>query len=344
MAKWKCFDRDRRMQLEALYRAGHTKKEMAAILGCHLSTIYRELNKGTTTFRDYQYRTVTFYSASRADAITTQRRSNCGASLKLPANPQLADYIRRRIKYYKYSPAAIAAELRNSDLGYVCKDTIYRYIHKRYFDGLRMSDLPNKGKYKKKSAPRPVKPNRYGRSIELRPPEIAARSSFGHWEMDSVVGTRTGSASLLVLTERSTRLELVFKMPDRTAASVHRVMDKLRRSGAFGSLIRTITMDNGAEFASVWNYEKYGISCYYCHPFCSSERGSNENANRLIRRWYGKGESLRAVTASDVLYVVRWMNTYPRAILGWKNASQAFKSACDENNIIIPPYFSQFLS
>lgn len=343
MATWKCFDHDKRVQLEALYRAGHTKKEMAAILGCHLSSIYRELKKGSVSQLGRDLKPFVTYSASYADIITRQRRSNCGCSLKLPSEPALTDFICRRLKYYKYSPGAISAELRRSDLGYVSKQTIYRYIQSRYFDGVRLSDLPHGGKYRRLPAARPVRSNRYGRSIELRSPEISQRSTFGHWEMDTVIGTRSGAGALLVLTERLTRYEMIFKLPDKGAAGVHRVLHQLRRKGAFGSIIKTITMDNGSEFASVHQFERYGISCFYCHPYCSSERGSNENNNRLIRRWLPKGTPLRSVTASDCALLARWMNTYPRGILGGKTSLQALLEACEKENINLPDKICNFL-
>ena len=86
------------------------------------------------------------------------------------------------------------------------------------------------------------------------------------------------------------------------------------------------------------------VCSYYCHPFTSCERGSNENANRMIRRWFKKGRSLASVTQEDCTAVARWMNTYYRASLGWKTPAEAFKDACAAEGIKISPYLSQFLS
>lgn len=108
-------------------------------------------------------------------------------------------------------------------------------------------------------------------------------------------------------------------------------------------------MDNGVEFSNAHRLENSPTGyrrtyCYYCHPFTSCERGSNENANRMIRRWFKKGRSLAAVTQADCIAVSRWMNTYYRASLGWKTPAEAFKSACAAEGIKISPYLSQFLS
>lgn len=349
---WTCFDDRRRAQLEVLQRAGHTKKEMAAILGCHLSTIYRELKRGRCRQYTGDYREYYVYSSVVAGDDCRRRRSNCGVPTKLEGNDELAEFLERRIIRDHYSPAAVSVELRQSELGYLCKDTIYRYVHRRLLPSLRVSHLPERGKRKApaKKIDGEKKSPRYGRSIEARPASVAARSDFGHWEMDCVIGKLAGQhESLLVLTERLTRAELVFKLPKKDAASVVSVLDLLTVNCSFSKLFKTITMDNGSEFAWADRMEhtragKRRTFCYYCHPFTSCERGSNENANRLIRRWYPKGCSLASVTGADCLRLSRWMNTYPRQILGWKTASERFLEACAVENIKISPYFSQFLS
>lgn len=351
---WKCFDAEKRAQLEVLIRAGHSKQEMAALLGCHVSTIYREIKRGQCKQRHWDLWEYYVYSREVAEADARKKRANCGAPMKLGGNLQLAAYVERRIIQDRWSPAAVAAELRRSDLGYLCEDTIYRYIHRRIFKTLRPSHLPEKGirkhpwpddKKKEKRQQRQA-----GTSIEARPAEVAARNTFGHWEMDCVIGKARGQdQSVLVLTERLTRAELCFKLPRKDSSSVVDALDYLSRRCSFSRIFKTITMDNGSEFANSRRLErlpsgKRRTRCYYCHPYCSSERGSNENANRLIRRWFKKGRSLSAVDNAQCLQVARWMNTYPRQLLGWKTPSEAFQEACGREGIKISPYLSQFLS
>ena len=348
---WKCFDEKRRAQLEVLIRAGHSKKEMAAILGCHISTIYREIKRGECMLRHWDLYEYPVYSVCVAEDDARKKRANCGAPLKLGGNLQLAAYVERRIIQDRWSPAAVAAELRRSDLGYLCEDTIYRYIHRRIFTTLRPSHLPDKGIRKHPHKTKPKRPKKQvGTSIEKRPSEVAARNTFGHWEMDSVVGKIRGTdQSILVMTERLTRTELCFKLPRRDSASVVDVLDYISRRCSFSRIFKTITMDNGAEFSNVRRLERTPSGrrrtrCYYCHPYCSSERGSNENANRLVRRWFKKGRSLSAVGNAECLQVARWMNTYPRQVLGWKTPSEVFCEACAAEGVKISPYLSQFLS
>ena len=172
-----------------------------------------------------------------------------------------------------------------------------------------------------------------GETIENRPKEVKDRETFGHWEMDSVIGKRGSKAALVVLTERLTRYGLVFKVPDHTMESVVRVLDRLeRRMGKdFRQVFQSITVDNGSEFQDCAGMERSlrrrtpRTRIYYCHPYSASERGSNENMNRIVRRFFPKGTSFDEVTAAQVAQAENWMNSYPRAILGWRSAGALFE-------------------
>lgn len=352
MTRWKWFDHDRRMQLEALLRAGHSKREISRLLGCHISTVYRELRNGDCLLRTHDLKEYHAYSAYAADDRSRKRRKNCGAPLKAAANDELLSYISQKLKEERRSPAWVAASLRSSDLGYLCEDTIYRYLHRGLLRA-RPSDLPEHGIRKhpwKQDSSTSKRKVPLGTSIELRPHIIGERSTFGHWEMDSVVGKAKGlSESIIVMTERLTRMELIFKVPRKDSASVIVVLDRLQRRSDFRRIFKSITTDNGAEFSNSKRMEyspagRRRTYCYYCHPFTSCERGSNENANRMIRRWFKKGSSLAAVTQADCTAVARWMNTYYRASLGWKTPADVFRDACSAEGINISPYLSQFLS
>ena len=149
--------------------------------------------------------------------------------------------------------------------------------------------------------------------------------------MDCVVGT--GRACLLVLTERHSRMQRIFKMPAKTQANVVAVLNRLERKhkGAFSRLFKTITVDNGGEFLDAFGME---ASCrktnakrttvYYAHPYSAWERGSNENANRLIRRFVPKGTDIGKLSKQDVARIEYWMNHYPRRLFGYRSAFSVF--------------------
>jgi len=143
--------------------------------------------------------------------------------------------------------------------------------------------------------------------------------------MDTVYSGKGGSpACLLTLTERTVRVEITRKIPDRTAQSVQAELDAMERqmgSRTFRDLFKSITADNGAEFSDVEALER-SVLCtlprtrlYFAHPYCSSERGTNENHNGIIRRFIPKATDIGKVSKTAVRQTQDWMNTYPRKIL-----------------------------
>ena len=152
-----------------------------------------------------------------------------------------------------------------------------------------------------------------------------------HWEMDSVLSAKEGGSKkrFLTMTERMSRADLMFLMPDGTMASVVAVLDTLEKKlGAvnFRRIFQTITVDNGSEFqdwegmTQTMDGERTHI--YYCHPYSAFERGSNENGNRMIRRRVPKGTDFTGITEADTLEVQRWVNEYPCGILSGRSAGR----------------------
>ena len=139
--------------------------------------------------------------------------------------------------------------------------------------------------------------------------------------------------ALFVLSERLTRNEIIMKIPDQTSASIVAALNKLeRRYGKrFSQIFKSITFDNGSEFAdcagierSVYGKNRKRTKAYYCHPYSAYERGTNENINKMIRRFLPKGTDFRKVTAAYIRRVETWINNYPREILGFATASDLF--------------------
>ena len=138
-----------------------------------------------------------------------------------------------------------------------------------------------------------------------------------------VVGNAKTRPVLLTLTERFSRQELIFRLPNKKAATIRSVFDQLERNLLdFRKRFKSITTDNGSEFLE---YEKlresiYGgtrFQLYYCHSYAAWEKGSNENHNRMIRRWFPKGTDFTHISPEQIAEVQEWMNNYPRKILGW---------------------------
>lgn len=315
-----------RLQIEVLLRAGHSKKEIAQLIGCSLATIYNDLHRGMTTYITTDLVYYAGYSAQRAHDLVSRRRSKCGRALSLGHDYDLAYFIQYCLVYLKWSPSAISAWLRShQDVFTVspCRSTIENWIRAGYLGGVSLR--PVKKRIRTYKQPKMVVP--LDRSIRSRPHEADIRMP-GHWELDTVVGSNAKKASsvnskscLLVATERSSRFEIIRKLPDRSSASVAKALhDMLQTEPSFRPL--SITSDNGTEFRSEACFAAVPCSWYFADPYRSSQRGSNENANRLIRRWFPKGSTFDAVSPARIQELQRWMNELPRKIHGFRTAAQ----------------------
>lgn len=326
-----------RTQIETLVRANRTAKEIAAQLHRGVSTIYRELQRGKCECMDYEWRFHKAYGADKAAADAHQKARNRSHDLKLGKDYKLAEYIEMQMDG-KTSPAVIARRIQKQSFSCtVSKNTIYDWIRKGYLN-TDESKLPQGKTKRKPKAPRnkPQAKNILKPSIEHRPSEIALRDAVGHWEMDTVVGTQKGkSTCLLVLTERKTRFELVYRLNTKSARCVVDTIGRLRKhlKQDFTKIFKTITVDNGTEFSDNKGIEQNKVNLYYCHSYSSWERGSNENQNKLVRRHIPKGKSMKNVTQKQAKQIQDWMNDYERAILGWQTPREVFLADLSKHGI-----------
>ena len=250
------------------------------------------------------------------------------------ANIELIRFIEEMIIKHKFSPSAALAEARKKgyDVNF-CEKTLYNYIDEGIFMNLTNDDLPVK-KLGKKRMYRHVRAanNPKGKSIEERPAEAESKEVFGHWELDTVVGKQGTKSALLVMTERSIGIELVRKIESKSQECVVAELDKLERnlgSKNFREIFKTITCDNGCENLNFEEMERSVLTniprthVYYAHPYSAWERGANECANKLIRRFIPKGSDISKFPKKFISYVQKWMNSYPRKKLDWLSPFEA---------------------
>ena len=332
--KWKQISVQERYQIEALLKAKHSIREIAQQLGYDRRSIQREKARGLVEQVDYQWRERRLYLADAAQRKSDERAANKGRPLAIGHNHALSHELERLIVKERYSPDAALGWLRQygePGIVTICTKTLYRYIDCALFAGVSNKDLPVKreGKKRHRHLQRKAYNNIKGKSIEQRPEHVMLRMEEGHWEMDCVVGKPGTRACLLVLTERVARQELIFKMKSKTQDCVVAVLDRLeRRYGTrFTAHFKTITVDNGCEFLdgermerSIRSPSKKRTNLYYAHPYCAWERGSNENQNKLIRRFVPKGTDISMLTHSEVKRIEYWMNHYPRRQFGYKSS------------------------
>lgn len=316
-----------------------SQRKIAERLGVSASTINRELKRGKYIYRDSEYREIEGYSADIAQGIHDEKATAKGRKLKIGSNFELVEKIESYIAEEKYSPYATIEKLKD-DKSYlktpICVRTLYNYIEKELFLNITKKDLPRKGKSSKRKYTRTTRRIKdvNAKRIDDRPEEANDRSELGHWEMDCIEsGSGKGKASLLVLVERMSRNTLVFKLRAQTQKEVQRRLDQLEKKIGFKRFIKrfkSITVDNGSEFLDWRSLEKSCISTgtnprtqiYYCHPYHSWERGTNEQVNGHIRRFVPKGCAISEYSTKDIQDIEDWLNNYPRKVLDGRSASE----------------------
>lgn len=335
-----------RIKLEALIEGKKEIKEIARMLRRDNSTIYREIRRGMVTRLQTDLSEKETYRAHVGQADYEKLGKNKERSLKIGKDHRLEEHIRQRLLEDRYSPDAIIGEIRVRQLKFertISTKTLYNYIEKGIFFGISNKDLWEKRKRKKRGYKPVVRvsyTNRLARSIEDRPEKANKRKEYGHWEGDSVKGQQRTKASLMTLTERKSREQIIIKVPRATQEAIHEAIDGLekRYGSMFRAKFKSITFDNGVEFINWKSIEVSSLlkgmrrtRVYFAHAYASWERGTNENQNRMIRRFIPKGKNIAAVSENRVQEIQDWMNNYPRRILGYKTANQVAQENLRKN-------------
>jgi IS30 family transposase len=307
-----------RYMLAALRRQGLNQSEIARSLGRHRSTVCREVRRNSTR-ADGRYRA--FTAQEQANGRRSRPRRNSRFTARDFA---LIDELLCR----QWSPEQVAGHLARSGQLSVSHETIYRHVWRdKKAGGLLHTHLRGARKRRRK---------RYGaydsrgrlagkRMISERPPEVEARERVGHWEADTVAGAGSRDC-VATLVERKTGLVLIGKLSDRTAGGLSRRAVSLMRSS--GARFETVTADNGTEFHDYQRVERLtGAAFYFARPYHSWERGSNENANGLIRQYLPKGMSMAGLSQHQCNAIARKLNTRPRKRLGFRTPLECFNES-----------------
>lgn len=312
-----------RGKIEFGLKCNQSTATIAKLLGFSVKTIRRELARGTLELKDSNLRLYKVYSAYYADERSKESRSGRGRKPTHSKHADLIAHVREKLRQ-KWSPDAIIGRLRLEGETTVCAKTVYNWLYNGHIDGYKRKRKPSK-KVRKVGYKNPT-----AKRIDERPCAANERQS-GHWEMDLVVSGAGKAGALLVLTERASRLELIRLLPDKTQSSVITALNRIekRHRKRFGELFKTITCDNGSEFLDCDGLEASCTSdnkrteVYYAHPYSSWERGSNENANKLIRKFIKKGDDISKLPVAYIKRIEKWINNYPRRIFGYKTAIEA---------------------
>lgn len=337
--KGKHLNYEKRLKIEALSKIGLKSEEIGRQIGCTGRTVRRELKKGTVVLLNTDLTTRLEYSADVAQQKHDYQASGKGPKLKIANDYALVEYIEEMIINEKMSPYAVAEKMKKESEKFktiISYRTIYNYIDQDLFPRLTNKHLPVKKNPKKRkhSEVRSAINNSRGTSISERPESVENREEYGHWEMDTVVGKKGSKTVLLVLTERKTLQEIIRKIPSKSQYHVVRALDRIEQkmgSKKFKETFKSITCDNGCENLDFKGIERSSITktertkVYYAHPYSAWERGSNENANKLIRRFIPKGTDIGKLSHERIRIIEHWINNYPRRLFNGLSSNEYLK-------------------
>lgn len=319
---------------------------IANYLGFNKSTISRELRKRRKEkmyIRTGKTRTMP-YTAEYAQENADFKRGLSKGEYKLRKNKKLAKFIEDKIKIDKWAPDVIVGYMKTHNYfesdGFepISTPTIYNAIRYHIID-VKLEDtrrMKYKQEYKYHKNDLPKSKAEY--SINNRPEEIEKRLYFGHFELDTVIGTNKGKHEcLMTLTERKTRFEIIFKLKGKTSKEVVNKFNKMKEfmKSNYDKIFKSITTDNGSEFSDFLNIIKdTKTKIYFCHPYCSGEKGTNERHNGIIRYFIPKGSLIENYSYKDINKIAEWMNNYPRKILNYKTPLEALQKEFNNKSVL----------
>lgn len=313
--------RDERYQIQALKKAGHAQRAIAALLQRHPSTISRELARNSTRLQGYR--------GDLAHSAAMKRAQGCANAPRISEGAWA--YAQARL-LEQWSPEEISGRLKDEGLPGVSPETLYRRIYADKWRGgclwreLRQlrsqrSHRRRNGQYDRCGKGRPGQ----APSIEHRPAIVQTRTTLGHWEGDTLIASNLNGA-LVSLVERKSRYTLLGKVTRRTAGIVASVITGLLKP--FTPLAQTLTLDNGKEFFGHQKIvDELQIQCYFAKPHAPWQRGTNENTNGLIRQYFPRKRFIESIRQSEIQMVMDRLNHRPRKCLRFKTPHEVFMAA-----------------
>jgi IS30 family transposase len=297
---------------------GESMACIAKRLGRHKSNIGREIRRNSPPVNDVKYR------ANRAQIRADERKKNSHGQERL-ANPVVRAYVEYHLVNDAWTPESIAGRLPIDIPGLQTNyESIYLWIYQERRDLIKYLVRGHKQRHKRANG-RKTRASRIPDRIDIskRPGHIEKRNRGGHREVDTVL-SRQSAACVAVPVERKSRLYLVVKMPDKTALSMHLALIKAL-SGLPEKLRRTLTYDNGLENAlHTLTNSIIGTVSYFCKPYHSWEKGSIENRNGILRRYFPKKHDWNLTSQKQIDKVVRKINLTPMKCLGYKTPDEVF--------------------
>ena len=297
-------------------------------LGVSKREIARRLNRDNTSI-NYEIKVNTKYGKIYSPSVAQKRADRVGKNQRYKAplkNPEIFLFVRQKLRD-SWTPEIIAGRLplkiKNSSID---AETIYRYIYSKGARRYKLWEyLPCARKKRMKKLGRKIRnagkiPNAI--SIDTRSKIVDRRIQPGHWETDNVEGPKSSKTALSVTVERTTRFHVISKIPNQTAKVKSDVL--IKRLKVFPEKLRkSITQDNGKEnYAHESTKSALGTKMFFCHAYHSWEKGTVENRNKAIRRFFPKGTDFNLVTEKEIQAVEDFLNNMPMVCLDFKTPNE----------------------
>lgn len=323
---------EERVEMEIRLKDGWSKYRIAKHFECSYNTIKNEYERGKVLLYNGK---VERYKASVGQKVYLENRQNSRKNYRCLETVDFLKYVEEKVRNEGWSIDACVGYAKENHLfaedETVCTKTLYNYIDAGLLCITNM-DLPEK--LKRNTKTERVRRNRknLGRSIEERPKDVELREEFGHWEIDSVIGKKKDTEpAVMTIVERKLRMSLWLKIKNHTAEAIDEALSELisQFGDKYKEVFKSITGDNGSEFANLSKLETMGISVYFTHPYTSCEKGTNECHNRMLRRFVPKGKSIADYSADDIMYFADKINNLPRKILNYHTPEELFEKQLD---------------
>ncbi len=324
---------EERCLIEIRRKDGWKIQAIADEIGCTYNTVKNELKRGAAQLYNGK---VERYKASIGQAKYKENRSRCVKPFKIADCMVFIQFVEKKFKAEKWSLDSCVGDAMKSGSytreHMVCTKTLYNYVDKGFLK-IKNIDLLEKVSRSQKHTRVKENKKKLGDSIEERPDIVDSREEFGHWEFDSVIGKKDANEPVTVtLVERMTRKCIWVLAADHSADALMNALEGVFKdySEHLTEVFKTVTADNGSEFARLSELKDRGIGVYFTHPFSSYEKGSNERHNRIYRRFVPKGKSMSGLTQDDVSYFADIANGLPRKILQYSTPDELFEEQLDK--------------
>ncbi|QBS11854.1 IS30 family transposase [Legionella geestiana] len=317
--KYNHLSTEERCRISILQREGYSLRKIASVMGRSTSTLSREIRRNTTKSKGYD--------VSYADV---QARARRWRGSRLERQPALCQSVLDLLAM-GWSPQAVAKRLaQERGCPIISYESIYRFIYgqiKRTKEYGWRHFLPTKRYTRRHKAKRKHSSTSFIKdrvSIHKRPKRVLKRNQIGHWEVDLMQFSKQGGA-ILVAHERYSRALLLSKIQTKEALPIAKQLGRLFSSLPEGA-VKTVTFDNGTEFAEHHQLAAYGIQTYFCDAYSPWQKGGVENAIGRLRRFLPRKTDFQSLSEEELMQHEARFNLTPRKCLGYKTPAEVFSN------------------